>query len=169
MSDNNNSNFLTNFYLFSLNIILACLVIFFISCFKYGTASYIPKWARIGLWRMFTYKTSNHSDLRAIASFDDGWKEINLRELFPSKWDSGYRFQRAVFWRNKTRMRMLAASTCVRLEGKATELKFYQDYWKIVPGIPASSPESKKNVKEKFNLHWYCGSPVYTPIGKLVK
>lgn len=162
-------SYLSKAYTFFLNILIACSIIFFLCCFKYSTASYIPKWARLGLWRMFTYKSTKHSDLRAVARFNDGWKEINLREIFPSKWDSGYRYQRHVFWRNKARMRMLAATTCVRLNGQADEIKFFQGYWNIKPGIPADSPEDKINAKEKLNLHWNCNRRIYTPLGKLVK
>lgn len=113
---------------------LVALVAYFLVVFQMSL-TYVPKWAIPGLWQMFTLRDPGGSEVVAEARYRDrGWVRIELGELFPSRWGSGYRFSRSSFKKNRGRMQVLAASTCVRLDETPLQVRFIEHRWTKVLG-----------------------------------
>jgi len=147
-----------------ISIVLLLLVVYFLSCFHFALKKDSPTWSRFGSWQMFTNVSHFHYNLSASALINNQWREIELEKIFTSKWDSGYRFHRPVFGRTKSRIKMLAASLCTKLEN-SSKIKLHTEYWPIILGIPS---EVKNNIKKQEILDWDCSTPYLTPYGRQV-
>lgn len=147
-----------------ISIVILFLVVYFLSCFHFAQRNHSPTWSRFGSWQMFTNVSHFHYNLSASALINNQWQEIELEKIFTSKWDSGYRFHRPVFGRTKSRIKILAASICVKLE-TPSRIRLHTEYWPIIPGIPS---ETKSNIRSKEILDWDCNTPLLTPYGNQV-
>ncbi len=116
-----------------------------------------------GTWQMFTLLDRRHSALTAEAIRGDTSEPIDLGELFPTTWESGYRFSRSSFRKSPTRMRVLAAATCGRLAERPDEVRFTLTQWGKTLGDP---DQPKNNPKVRTLLTWDCSRRVDLPEGR---
>jgi len=143
-------------------LFLAALAVYFVVVFQMSLTR-VPKWAVPGLWQMFTVRDPGAAYVRAYARYadDPAWVPIDLGELFPSRWGSGYRYSRSSFKRSKGRMRVLGASTCLRLPEEPVLVKFTEVRWTKVMGTLDHKDEHVRT------LHVHrCGVRVRLPLGR---
>ena len=88
---------------------LYVLAIFFMGCFHFSMAEKRPRWSYWGAFHMFTTKSTNNYQLDGEAYVNGRWESLSLEEMYPTRWESGHRYQRGPFRRSKIRMRTLAA------------------------------------------------------------
>jgi len=138
------------------------LVVYFVVVFQMSL-TYVPKWAVPGLWQMFTLRDPTAAYVVAEARYKDraGWESIELGELFPSRWGSGYRFSRSSFKKNPRRMRVLGASTCLRLPEEPTAVRFREIRWRKVMGTLDHDDETERPLYTHR-----CGTRVRLPGGR---
>lgn len=129
--------------------LLLVMIAYFLVVFQVSLSKSIPRWAMPGLWQMFTLRDPSGSQTLGEARYpgETDWRPIDLPALFPSRWGSGYRYSRNSFKKNRSRMRVLAASTCLRLEPTPEAVRFVEVRWDKVLGSAERS-----NVREK-ELH----------------
>ncbi len=123
----------------------------------------LPKWAAPGVWQMFTLRDPTATLLVADARRGESWEAVDLPALFPTRWDSGYRFSRASFRRSPGRMEVLGASTCLRLPEPAEEVRFTEQRWRRVLG----SNQRRRYTETVIHTH-RCGSKVRLPGGRVL-
>ena len=75
----------------------------------------------LGNWQMFTLLDRRHVLLEGQAQFGAQWTDVDLEELFPTRWESGPRYGRRSFPEDIDRMYVLAQSTCRRLSAAGSE------------------------------------------------
>lgn len=139
------------------------LLIFFMGCFHFSMSAERPSWSYFGAFHMFTTKSTTNYQLTGEAFVNGRWESIDLETLYPTRWESGHRYQRGPFRRSSTRMRTLAASTCTRHSGNPEGVRFIQTSWKRRLGTtehPVIDP------KVKVLLSWRCGTPWKLPGGR---
>ena len=129
-----------------------------------------PAWARpwpwvwwFANWEMFTLLDDHASRVGAEAMYDGEWHNIHLEELFPSRWESGPRYDRPAFYNRKDYMAVLGDSTCGRLERKTDRLRFYRVTWKKTPGV--ATRREPKGTNRRYFFDWTCGQPAPRPQG----
>jgi hypothetical protein len=138
---------------------LSGLVVYFLLCFHFANRpSGIPDWAWFGGWKMFTTKSTYHYEVEADALYEDGLKVVDLEALFTYRWDSGPRYTRGPFRRNGYRLRVLAASTCGRLDSPPEAIRLREVKWKKTVG-QHEQPRDRR-VQERTLLEWRCGTSV---------
>ena len=94
---------------------LALVTLYLVSCFHFALRERPPKWVWFGYWQMFSLYDRGSADLEAEMLVEGSWKPLDLPEVFPTRWESGYRYSRSSFRRSKGRVRVLAASACQRV------------------------------------------------------
>jgi hypothetical protein len=137
-------------------VFLALVVVYLSSCFHFALRERPPKWVWFGYWQMFSLYDRGSADLEAEVRFDDEWQPIDLTELFPTRWESGYRYSRSSFRRSKGRLRVLAGSVCLRAPRRPSMVRLHQVTWKKQLG---SFTERVDEQREKVLEH-RCGTPV---------
>ena len=154
-------------------LLLLTLTGYFFLCYTCALGKPKPSWAPRspyalwpGTWQMFTMLDRRHNDLSAQARFPDSeeWESVDLRSVFPTTWESGYRFSRNSFRKSPSRMRVLASSLCTRLSEAPIEVRFEHTRWKKTLG---SYTQPKGNAKAKEVIRWTCDRKVKRPGGVL--
>jgi hypothetical protein len=144
-------------------IFLAVVALYLASCFHYSLRSKYPSWVWFGLWQMFTLRDIGSADLRAEAQVGEEWIDISLPALFPTQWESGYRYSRSSFRKNKGRLRVLAASACGRHEDRPKRIRLHHVRWTKALG----SLERLKE-REELVLDHRCSQAVKLPNGRML-
>jgi len=132
------------------------VVVYLVSCFHFTLRERPPKWVWFGYWQMFSLYDRGSADLEAEGLFGADWQPLDLPALFPTRWESGYRYSRSSFRRSKGRVRVLAASACVRQVPRPSIVRVYQVSWKKELGSFLLRVDEKR---ELFVEH-RCGVPV---------
>ena len=145
-------------------MVLGLLIIYFLSCFHFAMGTNMPTWAWFGHWDMFTKPGRFHHAVEAEAYYDGSWHAVDLTELFPYEWGSGPRYARRAFRRNPGRVRVLAASTCVRHPGDVERVRMTEVSWRKTVGSYEQPRE--RGVKQRKMIDFRCGSPVALPGGR---
>jgi hypothetical protein len=119
----------------------------------------------LGNWQMFTVLDRRHVILEAEALAEGQWETVDLEALFPTRWESGPRFGRPSFPEKKSRMYILAQSTCRRMEaaGQApAQVRFRQVRWLKRPG---ESDQSRRDPERRNLITWTCSDEFPLPTG----
>ena len=122
-----------------------------------------------GTWQMFTLLDLRHSVLEAEVQVAGSaeWAPLELETLFPYRWESGPRYARSSFWTNPSRLRVLAAATCGRLEAQqgvqAERVRFRAVRWGKTLG---SRKQPRRKAKTEDLLDWSCDRTVSLPDGR---
>ena len=154
-------------------VALVGLCSYFSVCYSAALSSAPPSFVRshpylfwFGTWQMFTLRDLRHSRIEAQIQVDETWDDIDLESLFPYRWESGPRYARSSFRKNRTRMRTLAQATCGRLarrDGQAPErVRFTLHQWSKTLG---TSTQPKEDLKTRQLLDWDCGQTAVLPKG----
>lgn len=126
-----------------------------------------PPWIAFGAWQMFTLNEPNASELRVEILTDVGWEPMDPDALFPSRWDSGYRYARGSFRKSAARLRVLGASTCWRYarahDARPHQVRFITERWRKVAGSM-----KRANVRREEISTFRCGTRVPLPAGRFV-
>lgn len=137
-------------------IFLGLVVVYLLSCFHFALRERPPKWVWFGYWQMFSLYDQGSADLEAEGRFGDEWRALDLPTLFPTHWESGYRYSRSSFRRSKGRLRVLAGSTCLRSTPRPSIVRINQVTWKKQLG----SFSVRLDEKRETVLEHRCGTPV---------
>ena len=114
-----------------------------------------------GTWEMFTIRDIGNTEVRARAHIDGSFQDVDLEALFPTRWESGPRYQRTA-WKVEYLGQMLAYSTCQRLpEARAVELT--KVTW--VKEIGRYDAEPPPDAKHEVVLVWPCHETPELPPG----
>jgi hypothetical protein len=135
---------------------LALVCVYLVSCFHFALRERPPKWVWFGYWQMFSLFDRTSGDLEAEIGVDGDWHPVDLPSLFPTKWESGYRYSRSSFRRSKGRLRVLAASTCLRASSRPERVRFVQVSWHKQLG----SFDTHLDETRTLLLEHRCGTPV---------
>jgi hypothetical protein len=84
----------------------------------FGRDHYWATW--MGSWWMFTYRTKQNTAVELEAQHGDTWVDVDAESLFPTRWESGLRFERPYFRQVPYLTAVLAQATCRRLERAGT-------------------------------------------------
>ena len=141
---------------------LAVVCVYLISCFHFTLRERPPRWVWFGYWQMFSLYDRNSADLEAEMRLGGEWKPISLPELFPTRWESGYRYSRSSFRRSPSRMKVLAASACNRLSPRPELIRIHQVSWRKQLG----SFDVRLDEKREKLVDYRCGVPVKLPGGR---
>lgn len=139
------------------------LAVFLVGCFHFSMAEKRPRWSYWGAFHMFTTKSTNNYELGGEAFVNGRWELIDLEQMYPTRWESGHRYQRGPFRRSQLRMRTLAASTCHRHPGNPKGVRFIQKRWKRRLG---TTDQSIRDPQVKVLLSWDCSTPWTLPMGR---
>lgn len=150
---------------------LGVFAAYLLLCWAFALGKARPAWAEavpdvwwLGGWQMFTLTDRENELLRAEARVDGAWVPLELETLFPTRWESGLRFDRSSFWRNKGTMRVLAEATCGRHPQHPDRVRFHAVAWRKRLGrAPLPVPADAKRTDL---LEWACGRPVPQPRGR---
>lgn len=85
-----------------------------------------------GLWVMFTYKSGRHKTMTFEAYQNEEWKRLPMEEWYPTKWESGYRWERRPVYASKSRQLPFAHAACERSGSSAVRIVMYQ--WRKTVG-----------------------------------
>lgn len=83
---------------------------------RFGRDHYWGAW--MGSWWMFTYRTRWHTAIELLAQVGDDWVDVPAEELFPTRWESGLRYERRYFREVPYLAAVLAQATCRRMEAQ---------------------------------------------------
>lgn len=149
----------------------AALVLFVVAIYQVqGTAiavtpGSIPPTSRLPLaylasWDMFSDPGSKHRILEIKAVYSGVEELLDAEPLFPTRWESGLRFERPALY-NSPKMRRVAAAICGRAAkaapGRPPEaLVLTRVSWPRRPGRPAGRPGPKAERLEI--LRFTCGN-----------
>lgn len=142
---------------------LAIVVAYFVGVFQISLSPSMPRWAMPGIWQMFTLRDPNASQVVAFAKRGGDWEPVDLATLFPSRWGSGYRYSRNSVKKSRSRMRVLGASTCVRLAPTPDVVRFVERRWDKVLGSTA-----RANPRERELLVHRCSARVRLADGRIL-
>lgn len=153
---------------------LGLLAAYFGACFWFALESgrAPPRWLHpvalwMGNWQMFTLLDAGHSALVAeVGSEAGGFTPVDLDALFPYRWESGPRYARSSFRRNRVHLEILGEATCGRLAARGepvpAEVRFAELRWKKRLGRAQQPP---KGAKRKEIFTWRCGGEPRLPAG----
>ena len=119
----------------------------------FGRDHYWATW--MGSWWMFTYRTRQNTTLELEAERGGQWEPVDAAELFPTRWESGLRFERPYFRMSGHLTAALAQATCRRLEkaGKPTEsVRVNEVRWAKKLGSAEQPRDRDLKVKELLTL-----------------
>ncbi len=84
----------------------------------FGRDHYWATW--MGSWWMFTYRTKLNTAVELEAQRGEAWELVDADALYPTRWESGVRFDRPYFRQVPYLTAVLAQSACRRLERAGT-------------------------------------------------
>ena len=143
---------------------LGLLIVYFLSCFHFAMGNSMPEWAWLGHWDMFTKPGRYHHRVEGEVYYAGSWHPYDPIDLFPYQWGSGPRYARRAFRANPARVRVLAASTCVRHSEDIERVRLVDVSWRKTVG--SYEQPRKRGVKQKQIIDWKCGTPVALPGGR---
>jgi len=153
-------------------LFLAALVAYQGTAYHFALEKTAPAWLMRSpytfwpaTWQMFTFLDKRHSRVEVLAYVDGEWEERDLEALFPYRWESGPRYARSSFRKNRTRMRTLAQASCHRMEPRPEKVRFTVTRWTKTLG---STEQPKKGAKAEPILDWDCEDRVRLPRGKVL-
>ena len=140
------------------------LFVYFLACGHFAMNTDVrPGWTYLGGFHMFTTKRRTNYQVTGDAFIQGRWEPIDLEAMYPTRWESGHRYQRGPFRRSKTRMATLAASTCKRHDKNPQAVRFFQSSWRRQLG---TTDQSVRDPKVKNLVTWRCGTPFTLPNGE---
>lgn len=145
-------------------LVLGGVILYFLAGFHMIFRDRVPPWTALSYWSMFTVGSWGNSELTAEGVFGKERRPIDLPALFPTKWESGYRYSRSSFKGNKTLLGMLGGATCHRHPDAPDRVIFTKTRWTKVLG----SNERKDPVPEQM-LDWDCKNSVRQPGGRRLR
>ena|SRR6185436_9038964 len=128
----------------------------------FGRDHYWATW--MGSWWMFTYRTKQNTAVELEAERGGQWQPVDAAELFPTRWESGLRFERPYFRMSRNLTGALAQATCRRLEraGKPSDaVRVSEVRWAKTLGS-AEQPRNR-DLSEKVLLEFRCSDTVPLP------
>lgn len=125
-------------------------------------------------WSMFTNRNRTQQMLDAHAQYEeDGeWERVYMGQWFTARWESGLRFERRAFIRSPSRLRVLGAALCGRMDvlpeaERPYAVRFTEVSWRKTLG--QRRQPRKKRVKRTERLEWECGrEPPSPPKGRRI-
>jgi hypothetical protein len=128
----------------------------------FGRDHYWAAW--MGSWWMFTYRANKNTAIELEAERAGQWETVDAAELFPTRWESGLRFNRPYFRMSGHLTAALAQATCRRLEkaGKPSDaVRVSEVKWAKTLGS-AEQPRNR-DLSEKVLLELPCSQTVPLP------
>ena len=128
----------------------------------FGRDHYWATW--MGSWWMFTYRTRQNTAVELEADRGGQWEPVDAAALFPTRWESGLRFERPYFRMSRNLTGALAQATCRRLSkaGEPTDaVRVSEVKWAKTLGS-AEQPRNK-DLTEKVLLEFRCSDTVPLP------
>jgi hypothetical protein len=120
--------------------------------------------AFFGNWKMFTSVDRKQRDMDGYALQEGEWAPINLKTLFPSRWESGPRYTRKTIRRSGRHLRVLASATCGRLSDPTEAVRLVDIRWRSKLG-QKEQPRTGK-IQETLLIEWDCARPPPTVKGR---
>ncbi|GEM_PF-1387018 len=114
------------------------------------------EWFWFGNWKMFTGMDRWHVEVQGHALYDDGWQPVDLMALYPSRTESGPRYQRGPFRRRASRVGILASSTCHRLDETPDRVRIDELKWRATLG---QLEQPRGHYKFRRLADWDCSWP----------
>ncbi len=114
-------------------------------------------------WSMFTTRDRSHTLLEARARYPEGWQDVDLNAVFPSRWESGPRYIRKPFWRSRTYNKTLAWSLCGRLERRPLAVEITKVEWRKTLG---QVEQPRKDEERTRLIGWDCEERLTLPQGR---
>ena len=109
-------------------------------------------------------KSTWHKELKATALINGQWVGVDLPALYPTRWESGYRYQRAHFLRRNGASPLVANSICQRMEGSPRAVRIYRVRWKRRPG----DTQEARNPDVQMLTEWPCSRRLAMPKGHIL-
>jgi hypothetical protein len=131
----------------------------------FGRDHYWATW--MGSWWMFTYRTKLNTAVELEAQRGEAWEPVDARALYPTRWESGLRFERPYFRQVPYLTAVLAKSACTRLEragAPADAVRVNEVRWAKTLGS-AEQPRNK-DLQVKALLTLPCAQDVKLPPGR---
>jgi hypothetical protein len=141
---------------------LGLVIVYLLSCFHFALRDRPPQWVWFGYWQMFSLYDRGSGDLEAEMLVNGEWQDLDLTEVFPTRWESGYRYSRSSFRRSKGRLKVLAGSSCVRVIPRPEMIRINQVTWKKELG----SFDVRLDEERETLMEHRCGLGVKLPGGK---
>lgn len=138
-------------------ILLAAWTCYFGAAYHAGLQKGAPWWLAIARWQMFTLRADGNTHILAEQERDGVWTPLDLPALFPTRWESGYRYDDTE--KSHAALAMLAAAACGRMADPPVRIRLLAEKSRLVPGVGAKV----KGTKEL--LYWECGGTVRLPAG----
>jgi len=113
---------------------------------------------------MFTNRTKGNTAVELEAERGGQWELVDAAALFPTRWESGLRFERPYFRMSRNLTVALAQATCRRLEraGKPSDsVRVSEVKWPKTLGS-AEQPRNR-DVSEKVLLEFRCSDTFPLP------
>lgn len=136
---------------------LVAWVGYFLACGTAALDTDAADWQVMGRWQMFTVRNDRWSDIRAEGEVAGAWQPIVLPALFPTRSESGYRYEG--FEGSDKRLGVLAAATCGRSADHPAKVRIYAQRHRLQIGRPATE-DHRKDL-----LTWDCADTVQLPKG----
>lgn len=150
---------------------LAVLAAYFVACWSFALGAERPAWAErvgevwwVGNWQMFTVTDVDARLFVAEAEVDGAWQPVDIQALFPARWESGHRFNRAAWLGRPSVLRVVGQATCRRHPERPTRVRFYGLRWKKKLGRSPLPPPRNARSTEPFE--WDCARTVALPKGR---
>ncbi len=151
----------------SQTALIQITIIYFLATFHFALKQSLPEWSIYGNFQMFTFRSLSHVKVRAeivkMLEYEKQIEPVNLEDLFPSKWESGPRYQRASFLSSPTKMRIFAKSICHRSKVHTGEVRIYRDTWPVTAGVHPN--EAKSKITEMIMV-FQCQQKIRLPNGR---
>ena len=147
-------------------VLLALVLLggYFLDCWHNALGQGEPSFAHyFATWQMFTLRDPTHSVVFGEAEVGGVWEPVDLEALFPTRWESGPRYARSSFWKSPPKMKVLAASTCVRHPEQPAAVRFHVERW---PKTLGSVKQPKRKMKREDLVEWTCGRTLSLPAGR---
>lgn len=147
---------------------LGAAILYVLFGFHFVFRDRAPHYGVLAYWSMFTAGGHTNSILVAEGTWGEETRPVDLAELFPTRWESGYRFSRSSFKRNTGRLSVLGASACRRIDEATGDppnmIDFYVVRWSKVPGS-----NERRNPRKDHKLAWDCRRVVRLPGGRRLR
>lgn len=130
----------------------------------FGRDHYWASW--MGSWWMFTYRTKMNTAVELEAERAALWEPVDAQALFPTRWESGLRFERPYFRQVPYLTALLAQATCRRLEragSPADSVRVTEVRWAKTLG---SAEQTRRDAAVKVLLTLPCSKTVELPPGR---
>jgi hypothetical protein len=138
--------------------VLIALSVYFLASFHFVMHS-PPRWATWGTFGMFTKTGNMASTHKARVRRDGVWRELDLQEVFPFRWETGHRFHAQT---SPKGLLVVAGSACRRMEPMPEAIELTVVRWTLTP----YRSKSRWRTEDKPPVVFQCGTPVPLPDGR---